>query len=313
MALLAHPGKNSAAPEQEKRTLLLDSTRRSHRLERRKQLTGLLFVLPGVIPLLIFVIYPTLSAFVLSFTNWQFVGTPTFQGFNNYTSLFGDPQFRQSLVVTLELALTTSIPTTLLAFVIALLLNAKIPGTGWYQTLFFLPSVLPTVVTTIVWSLLYQGNGVINISLNLAVPWLTDARWALLSVSLMMIWTNLGYFVIIMFAGVREIPIDYAEAARIDGANTLGVVWYIILPLIRPVLLFVVVIATTGALTLFTQTFLLTQGGPAGATRPLAELIYDLAFSYLNIGEATAASFVLLLLALLIAYVQFYVLRSKDI
>ena len=89
--------------------------------------------------------------------------------------------------------------------------------------------------------------------------------------------------------------------------------WYITLPLVRPVLLFVVVIATSNALTLFAQPYLLTQGGPAGATRPLAELIYDTAFSYLNIGKATAMSFILLLLSLLVVYVQFYVLRPKDI
>jgi multiple sugar transport system permease protein len=240
------------------------------------------------------------------------VGTPAFQGFDNYTSLLTYHEFQQSLLVTLEVALGTSIPTTLLAFVLALLLNAGVRGTSWYQTLFFLPTVLPTVVTAIVWALMYQGNGVINVSLGLAAPWLTDARWALPAVILMMIWTNMGYFVIILLAGVRDIPPEYSEAVRIDGANAWGVVWYILLPLIRPILLFVLVIATTGALTLFTQPFLLTQGGPAGATRPLAELIYDLAFNYLDIGKATAVSFVLLVLALLVAYVQFYVLRPKD-
>jgi ABC-type sugar transport system permease subunit len=129
----------------------------------------------------------------------------------------------------------------------------------------------------------------------------------------MLVWTNLGYFTVIMLAGVRNIPHDYYEAARIDGAGAFRMAWYITLPLVRPVLLFVVVIATSNALTLFAQPYLLTQGGPADATRPLAELIYDTAFSYLNIGKATAMSFILLLLALLVVYVQFYVLRPKDI
>jgi hypothetical protein len=114
-----------------------------------------------------------------------------------------------------------------------------------------------------------------------------------------------------LLAGVRDIPQDYLEAARLDGANTFQVMWHITLPLLRPVLLFVVVIATTNALTLFAQPYLLTHGGPGDATRPLAELIYDTAFSYLNIGEAAAISLVLLLLAMGVAYIQFWVLRPK--
>ncbi len=287
---------------------------RSHMtLAQRRAMIGLLFVLPGILPLLIFVVYPMVSALYLSFTNWQLVGTPVLQGFGNYTNLLGDTQFHQSLIVTLEVAMGTALPSALLAFVVALLLDARVRFTGWYQPLFFLPTILPTVVTAIVWSMFYQGNGIINAGLGLAIPWLTDARWALPALIFMLVWTNLGYFTVIMLAGVRDIPHDYYEAARIDGAGAFRTAWHITLPLVRPVLLFVVVIATSNALTLFAQPYLLTQGGPADATRPLAELIYDTAFSYLNIGKATAMSFILLLLSLLVVYVQFYVLRPKDI
>jgi multiple sugar transport system permease protein len=279
----------------------------------RQSLIGLLFVLPGIIPLLIFVIYPMLSALYLSFTNWQFVDIPIFQGGNNYTELFGDRQFLQSLLVTLQIGVGTALPTALLALVVALLLDARVRFTAWYQPLIFLPTVLPTVVTAIIWAMLYQGNGIINVGLNLNIPWLVQTQWALPALLMMLIWTNLGYFAVIMLAGVRDIPHEYYEAARIDGANSLRMVWYITLPLIRPVLLFVIVIATSNALTLFAQPYLLTGGGPSNSTRPLAELIYDTAFSYLNIGKASAMSFILLVLALLVVYIQFSLLQPKDV
>jgi multiple sugar transport system permease protein len=281
-------------------------------LARRRSLAGFLFVVPGIVPLLIFVVYPMLSALYLSFTNWALMGAPQLQGLSTYTNLFSDQQFRTSLIVTLEIAIGTAVPSCLLALGVALLLNARARFTAWYQPLFFLPAVLPTVVTTIVWGILYQGNGVVNSLFGLNVAWLTDARWALPALVIMILWTNLGYYAVILLAGLRDVPADYYEAARIDGAGPLALLWHITLPLIRPALLFVLVTATSGALTLFVQPYLLTAGGPGDATRTLSELIYDTAFSYLNVGKASAMSFILLVLSLLIAFVQFRLLSPKD-
>jgi len=281
-------------------------------LARRRSLAGFLFVVPGIVPLLIFVGYPMLSALYLSFAGWALMGAPQLQGLRTYTNLFADQQFRNSLIVTLEVALGTAVPSCLLALGVALLFDARARFTAWYQPLFFLPAVLPTVVTTIVWGILYQGNGVVNSLFGLNLAWLTDARWALPALVIMILWTNLGYYAVILLAGLRDVPADYYEAARIDGAGPLALLWHITLPLIRPALLFVLVTATSGALTLFVQPYLLTAGGPGDATRTLSELIYDTAFSYLNIGKATAMSFILLVLSLLIAFLQFRLLSPKD-
>lgn len=288
--------------------------RRSRRLSlaQRRSIAGVLFVLPGIVPLLIFVVYPMLSALYLSFTNWTLIGSPQVQGLSTYAALLHDQQFLTSLTVTLLIAIGTTIPSCALAVLVALLLNARVPSTGWYQPLFFLPSVLPSVVTTLVWGILYQGNGIVNGLLRLNVAWLTDPQWALIALIIMIVWTNLGYYAVILLAGLRDVPADYYEAARIDGAGTGALIWHITLPLIRPALLFVVVTATSGALTLFIQPYLLTSGGPGDATRTLSELIYDTGFSYLNIGKAAAMSFVLLVVSLLIALVQFSILRPKD-
>jgi multiple sugar transport system permease protein len=281
-------------------------------LARRRSLFGLLFVLPGIVPLLIFVIYPMGSALYLSFTNWELQGSPQLQGLQNYSELGSDLQFRSALTVTLEFALGTALPSCVLAMAVALLFNARARFTAWYQPLLFLPAVLPTVVTSLVWGILYQGNGVINNVLGLNIGWLIDQSWALPALMIMTIWTNLGYYAVILLAGVREIPNDYYEAGRIDGAGTMALILHITLPLVRPALLFVVVIATSNALTLFIQPYLLTQGGPGDATRTLSELIYDTAFSFLEVGRASAMAFILLAISLVLAFVQFSVLRSGD-
>jgi multiple sugar transport system permease protein len=172
--------------------------------------------------------------------------------------------------------------------------------------------VLPVVVTSFIWGILYQGNGVINNLFGLNIGWLIDQSWALPALMIMTIWTNLGYYAVILLAGIREIPHDYYEAGRLDGAGTLALIWHITLPLVRPALLFVVVIATSNALTLFIQPYLMTQGGPGDATRTLSELIYDTAFSFQNIGKASAMSFILLAISLALAAAQFSVLRSGE-
>src|SRR5258706_1763190 len=120
-------------------------------LAQRRAIIGLLFVLPGILPLFIFVVYPMVSALYLSFTNWQLVGTPVLQGFGNYTDLLGDTQFHQSLIVTLEVAGGTALPSALLAFVVALLLDARVRFTGGDQPPLFLPTRIAAAVTAIAW------------------------------------------------------------------------------------------------------------------------------------------------------------------
>jgi multiple sugar transport system permease protein len=278
---------------------------RGSRLAQRRSLTGLLFVLPALVPLGLFAIYPMFSALILSLTNWQLQGAPSFVGLRNYSLLVNDQQFLTCLVVTLKIAAGTAIPSCLVALGLALLLESGVRFSDWYQPLYFLPSVLPSVVTAIVWGILYQGKGVINNALGLSVGWLSDPNWALPALVLLLVWTNLGYFTIVLLAGIRDVPREYYEAALIDGASYLARVRFITLPLIAPALLFVFVVAASSALTLFAQPYLLTQGGPGDATRTLSQLIYDTAFSFINIGKASAMSFVLLLIALGIAFVQF--------
>ena len=292
----------------ESRTVPATARRRRH----NRGWVGFAYTLPALVPLTVFVLAPTLAAIGVSFSNWSLAGSTKWIGVQNYSALASDVQFKESLLVTFKIALGIAIPTSLVAFGVALLLNASVRGTSWYLSVLFVPAVLPSIVSALVWGVLFQGNGVLNNLLGTNVGWLTNTRWALPSIVLVLIWTNLGYYTIILLAGIRDVPPQLVEAAKLDGASQLKAIWYIVVPQLRPVILFVMVVATTEALTLFAQPYLLTAGGPADATRPVAELIYDTAFAFANFGKAAAMSVVLLAIAGLLALVQFRIFRRSG-
>lgn len=286
--------------------------RRSRSITRQENRAGLYFITPAFAMIAVFVLIPSIGAIYLSTTDWFLVGTPKFVGIENYLDIFTDTAFGQSLIVTFVVALGVAIPGALVALVLALLLTRVGKKASIYQTIVYLPLVVPSVVSSIIWGAMYVGNGVINSLFNVDIRWLTHPVWAVVSVLLLMIWTNVGYYTIIVFAGLQDVPKEVIEAASMDGAGAFDRFRYILFPLIRPVLLFVSVIATTDALTLFVQPYLLTQGGPGGATQTLSLFIYQTAFAFGNVGRASAMAVVLLVIAIAFAVFQFRLLRSSD-
>lgn len=294
------------------RTELTRATRRTTTpLALRDTRIGLAFVAPTFIMLTVFVLLPSLAVLWLSTTEWFLVGKPEFVGLENYLGLIEDSTFGQSLIVTFQVAAGIAIPGAFIALILALLMGSVTRGRGFYQTVLYLPLVIPSVVSSIIWGAMYVGNGVINGVLGTEIRWLADPRWAVVSILMLMVWTNVGYYTILIFAGLQDIPAEILEAASMDGANVRQRLVHILLPLSRPVLLFVFVIATTEALTLFVQPYLLTQGGPGGATQTLSLSIYQTAFSFGNVGKASAMAVVLLVIAISFAVVQFRLLRSS--
>lgn len=273
--------------------------------------TGLLFIAPTMLLLLVFVIGPLLVAVYLSLTSWSLIGPPEFVGLTNFQGLVGDYKFMNALTVTAKIALMIAIPGTLLALVLATLINEG-KRTNAFVTLLYIPVVFPSVVSVFIWEAMYSGDGVFNTILHKNINWLTDSNLALWSLALLMLWTNLGYYTVITLAGVRDIPRDFYEAADLDGAGPLARFRWITMPLMRPILLFILMIATTDALTLFIQPFLLTQGGPGDATRTLSEVIYEVAFMFTDIGRASAMAVVLLVLSLVVSGIQFKFFRSGE-
>jgi ABC-type sugar transport system permease subunit len=288
------------------------SRRRQSKQNKREARAGLAFVLPAFTMIALFVLLPSVGAILLSATKWYLVGKPSFVGMQNYNSILIDPAFRQALLVTFQVAIGVAIPGSLLALIFGLLLLRVGRGVSIYQTIFYLPLVIPSIVSSIIWGAMYVGNGVINSFFGDNIRWLANPTWALFAILILMVWTNVGYYTILVYAGLQDLPQEVLEASSVDGANYWQRFRYITFPLIRPILLFVIVIATTDALTLFVQPYLLTQGGPSGATQTLSLYIYKTAFAFTDIGKASAMAVVLLIVAISFAIIQFRVLRSSD-
>jgi len=280
-------------------------------LSRRESRAGILFVIPTMILLLVFSIAPIAGTLGISFSNYS-LGVPMkFAGLENYRSVLGDSDFRTALMTTLKLGFGLALPGTLLAFLIAISINAG-QKTNIFTSIFFAPVIYPPVVSAFIWSAAYRGDGFLNRILGTNIEWLTSYKWALFSIVLVMLWTNLGFYIVISLTGLRGISNTYYEAASIDGANRWEQLRWITIPLIKPVLLFIGIVATGDALQVFTQPYLLTAGGPGSSTRVLASLIYESSFRSLDFGASSTMAMVLLALALLISTIQFAFLRPKE-
>jgi multiple sugar transport system permease protein len=274
--------------------------------------SGLIFITPTLILLATFFLVPLLGVAYLSVTQWSLVGSPQFVGLQNYQGLFSNTQFWSAVSVTGKISLYMAIPGALFAFVLAIMINEG-KHTNFFSTIILFPLVFPSVVSVFIWEAMFKGDGILNSALGVQINWLSSTNWALPSLALMMLWTNLGYYTIIALAGVKDVPAELFDAASIDGAGYLKRIRWITLPLMRPILLFILMIATSDALTLFIQPYLLTQGGPGDATRTLSQLIYQTAFMYTDVGKASAIAVILLIAALIVAGFQFrFFNRGKE-
>lgn len=284
-------------------------SRRVMSLERRQSLVGMAFVLPAFAFFALFNFYPTLYALYLSFTKWDFLTPPTWIGTDNYTGLLANPDFLASLGITLRYTVGAAIPLILLSLGLALLLNQRLRLTGLYQAIYFIPVVMPSVVTAVIWGLLFQPTGVVNNFLGLfgvdPLPWLASTQFALIGIIIVSVWSVFGYDTLILLAGLQSIPPEFGEAAAIDGASRWRVVRDITLPLLAPRLLFVTATVVAALLTSFVIPFVMTNGGPGSATRVLPLLIYQTGFQFLRAGEAAAMAFILLLITLIFTTIQF--------
>jgi len=266
----------------------------------RRDLLGLAFISPWLIGFLAFTAWPFLRSIQLSFTRYDILRSPKWVGLANYQSLLADDEtFRHATWLTLKFA-AISVPLAIVAGVaLALLLNANIKGISVYRTLFFLPSIVPTVATTaiFVW-ILNPQIGLVN-SLLGAVgiqgpAWLTDPNWALWSLMMMGLW-GVGNSMVIYLAGLKDIPAYLYEASIVDGASPVQRLFKITLPMLTPVIFFNLVMGVIGALQYFTQAYIMTSGGPGDSTRFYALYLFDRAWRYSDMGYASAMAWLLFL------------------
>ncbi len=276
-----------------------------------------LFLLPALILLGIAAFWPILQAAYLSLTRYDLLSASTWIGLENYLRLVRDPLFWKALGNTLIYVGLVVPPLVWLPLGLAILVNRPLPGMGMFRLLYYLPVVFSVVVAGLAWRWLYAENGLLNHILSLAsghtvrIPWLTDPRWALFSVSLVTVWKGLGYYMVIYLAGLQGIPAHLYEAAALDGANRWQQHRWITLPLMRPYQLLVLILSTIAAMKVFEEVYLLTRGGPVYSTLTLVYYLYERGISNLEMGYASAVGLVLfgVVLALSLGAVRLY---SKE-
>ena len=283
------------------------------RTTRWQRWSGLLFIMPWLITFLWFTLGPFIASIFLSFTNYRFIGTPTWVGFQNYANLLGDdPKFIRSIINTLYYTAVHVPGIMLLAFFVALLLNQKVKGQAIYRTAFYLPSVTAGVATAYLWILLLQPNGLINQFLGIVgidgPTWLTSSTWAMPALILMSFW-GLGTTMIIYLAALQGIPQHLYEAASVDGAGVVRKMWHVTVPMMTPAIFLTAVLQIIGSWQVFTQALIVTNGGPRDSTLFILLHLYRTGFEYFQMGYASAIAWVLFMIILVFTVIQFGVAR----
>lgn len=270
------------------------------------------FLLPAVVAVIMLRIWPAFSAVHESLLA---PGESTYS-FENYTYIFGDPVFRNSLVITLIFLVVVAPLQIAIALALALLVNAAIPYIGFWRAIILLPVAIPQSVSAVVWGVAFRPDGPVNALLVAAgLPaqrFLTSPDQAMGSIIVIVSWIGVGYWMTFILAGLQDIPKSLYEAVRIDGANRLQQFWYVTLPQLRRPLTFVLVANTVANFLVFAPVQILTSGGPQGSTNLIMNEIYTRAFVSGDRSSAMAATVVLVLAVLAVVLVQFRMMRSAE-
>jgi ABC-type sugar transport system permease subunit len=284
----------------------------------RQDNTGYLFILPFYLFFAVFIVLPILMNLALSFTRFN-LQQMRFIGLQNYLILFEDEFFVQSLVNTGLYTFFTLALTMPISLFLAILLNRRLVGTPVFRTAAFVPHVVSMVAASMIWFWMYEpAYGIINRFLAvLGIPgqlWLHDERLALASIIIMSIWKYTGYYMVIYLAGLQTIPSYLYEATAIDGATEWQKIWYVTIPMLRPVTFFLFVTGVINNFNVFEQVNILTQGGPMNATTTVVHQIYIRAFRDFLMGYAAAqAIFVLIVVAILTMMFFKYGSQEQDV
>lgn len=268
-----------------------------------------IFLLPSLIGLLLFTTLPILSSLGLTLFEWDLLTPPKFVGLDNFRRLLADDDFWRALKNTL-FYIITYIPLVMVSsLTIAVILNQKLKGLMFFRAAFFIPVVSAWVAIALLWKWIFNPRfGLFNYALSFlgieGPAWLFDPQWAMPAVVITSVWKDIGFLMVMFLAGLQAIPGVYYEASSIDGASNWQRFRFITLPLLSPTAFFALIISLINAFQVFDQVWIMTEGGPAGATSVLVELIVKNAFSYSRMGYASALSWVLFLLVFTVTVMQ---------
>lgn len=279
---------------------------------------GYLFVLPVLVLYVVFQFGPAVAAFLLSFTDYEIGSNPQLIGLTNYLHLLTDPTFWTSVRVTVTYTAISVPLITLLALGLGLLLSSGLRFLAAYRAIFFLPYVTSTVMAALIWLYILDptNQGLINAVLGAfhvqPIAWLQTPRLVLPALALMSAWKGFGYSMMIFVAGLMSIPHVYQEAADVDGASWTQRFLHVILPLLRPIFFFVLVIETISSFQVFDAVYVMTSGGPARASFTLVYMLYTQGFEYFNYGYACAVGVMLFLIIFVLSIAQRRLLGGED-
>lgn len=274
-----------------------------------------IFLLPKAVLFVLFVLVPFVYTFVLMFQDGSLLGTPEFVGFDNILAVFTDGLFLETLRNTL-LFMVILVPLTLtFPLAVGVLFSSQVAGLRFYRALIYLPSLLSIVATGLTWRVLVDPyNGPLSLLfsnvLGVQVPWLSNGTFAIFFIAVITMWSQLGFNAVIFMAGLNDIPTELIEAARIDGAGAWRTFWSVKLPLIRPVMQFVLILTTIASIQVFDVIFVMTEGGPGTSTYTAMWYIYQNVFNGGSIGYAATMSVILLIITLAIS--AFYLRSSRG-
>ena len=283
---------------------------KNRKISRSEEFQFYLFISPWLLGFIFFTGGPIIISMALSFTDWSVLKAPEFVGLSNYTTMLGtDMFFRKALVNTIYYTVVGMALGMILAFLVAVLLNQKLRGITLFRTFFYLPSLVTGVAVAVLWSwLLNPQFGLINHALSLfgieGPEWLFNTKTAMPAMIIMSLW-GIGGTMLIYLAGLQGIPEHLYEAAEIDGANTLQKFRSVTIPLMTPVIFFNMIVGVIASFQVFTQFYVMTNGGPANATLVYVLYLYRNAFEYFKMGYASALAWVLFFIILLLTVFQF--------
>lgn len=277
-----------------------------------------LYLAPFLVPFVVFRVYPLLYGLYVSLTKATFGAARfPFIGLGNFARLAADPRFHTAALNTVVFTLEATVPVLGLPLLLAVILNRAVAWRTLLRSIFFFPFTLSVVTVGLIWAwMLDPVSGPFSYYLQrldiATVPWLGDSRTAMPAIVLATVWSVTGYYLVIFLAAIQDIPPTLLEAAGLDGANAWQRFWSITFPLLRPIILFVLIIHITGAFQIFGLVFVMTKGGPADATLTVVQYIYDQGFQgSFDLGSAAAMSWLLFVAISIVSVVQFRIFRGQ--
>ncbi len=286
---------------------------RKKRVIRKDTLMGILFILPGFLGFVFFVLIPVVMSLGISFSEWNFLkgwSAIRFTGIENYVRLFSDDWFLVSLKNNLLFTAVTVPALLVLGLITANIINRHCYGGSAIRVMIFIPYIASVVAICTVWQVILQPSyGPVNqflMSIGIKNPpkWLVDQNWAMIAIIIINIWTQLGYYVAVYMSGLKNVSEDLYEAADIDGASATEEFWYITVPMVRPTTFFLAVMGIIASFKVFDLISVLTQGGPGNATSVMAYYIYKTAFKDFKMGYACALAWALFIIIFIVTVFQ---------